>query len=386
MDLYGGGGGGQAAGDDNTMMLVMGGLCFLFLCSLIAGGFYMYSSKPTPEPIEPAETLPEPAGPLLPNSPGVGDPDPDPEVTTSPATTTKPPKKLTGSCASFAVTHDFNVKGKVLKSKTQNSWQDCCKWCYNTGGCNAWSFEKNTKICTLKNKDGYTQTNIVNTGYISGAVGGTFSNTGSGKNSVVYNPLKKPPSGKTCTGTPIQLSWYSWQNNSPCNSSLSSSGKPLVPYKHVAIPSKLAKTYPLGTKLFVDGLKGKSTGRDTHSGWVEVADLCAEGGVSSCYTSGGKPLVRLYIGDYTKAKASCASTGPSRAPAITINKGTSKAWNLPLEAAISCKTTPSYGERAFNGNYGGAPKGIGKCGECASTKAQLGKCYFDGVGNKKYCS
>lgn len=397
MNLYGGG--GAQAGDDSTMYLVLGVICMLFLSSLLAGGLYMYSSGGS-EPVE-DEPLPVESEPLpqvaLPDVPPTGDgTDTETPDATQPSTAPAKGKKgggtSSGSCSSFAVTHDFDINGKPLKyrsgltmSKTVPSWQECCKWCYKTSGCNAWSFEKGTKKCLLKNKDGVAQTNVVSTGYISGALGGAFTTTTGGGSGSSPKGSPKGSGVKGCTGTPITVSWYSWQNNSPCNSSVSASGKALVPFKHIAIPVKLAKTYPIGTRIFIDGLKGKSTAGETHSGWVEVADTCADG-VAPCYTSSGKPICRLYIGDYTKSKASCLASSRSRAPPIMFRKGTSTAWQLPLDTVISCKKNPSVGERAMTRNYGGSAKGPGKCGDCNATKTQLGSCYYDGVGNKKYCS
>lgn len=186
-------------------------------------------------------------------------------------------------------------------------------------------------------------------------------------------------------GTPISLSWYSWQNNRPCNTAISSTGKQLVPFRSIAIPKSMERAYPIGTQLFIDGLKGKSTaGMETHSGWVEVADFCQEGASVTCYMNppNSIPIVRLYIGDFQKAHATCTGT-TSRAPSIAINYGTSKAWFLPMSTTISCKKKPALGERAFNRNYGGAAVGSGGvCGMCTTGKTVLGACYHSPLGTK----
>lgn len=387
--MYGQGQGGQPGGDSTMLMLAIAGVCCLLLCSVV-GGFFLMNQNPAQtlapsDAVEiPLEEPPIAVAPIGSTSTG----DATEEVVTQPKAT----KKKTGTCAPFSTTHDKNVKGKVLKyrsglqmTKSFKTSGECCSWCYKTPGCNAWSYDKGTKKCTLKDARNVTQTLDVDTRFISGVLG-----TLPGGSPPVTNPNPNPKPGKktTCKGTVIMLSWYSWQNNSPCNSRISSSGKPLVPYKHVAVPKSMHGAFPLGTKLFIDGLRGKSTAGETHSGWVEVADTCEETGSTTCYFQPPKslPLVKLYIGDFTKAKAKCLGT-MSRAPKIGINYGTSKQWSLPLETTISCRRTPTASERSFNRGYGGSAMGNSKfkCGDCSAAKTQLGSCYYGGAASSKYC-
>jgi hypothetical protein len=160
------------------------------------------------------------------------------------------------------------------------------------------------------------------------------------------------------------LTWYSFQDNTPCNSAASSSGRALIPFVSVAVPFRLLKekgrggTLKYGDHLFVDFLQGRTmpNGRK-HTGWVQVDDFCGDFGDDEyCYQKvGGKkyPNVDLYIGDYTQSKIECDGTGPAGSGQEKI-----KVYMGPAPA----------GE--FISDYGGAAKGKGKCGDCGAAKAE----------------
>lgn len=376
-------------GQDSMMMMGMGFLGLIVLLSLVAGGYYYYKSseqtvddmsQDVPADPAPAETVVAP--PLGGGDMPTGDANPDDKGdhdrdTLSGRGTSNNNKSAKCSSNTFTLmqsrivqgTNMTNRGGEVM-AKRVSSDKDCCELCYDTPGCDAWTYDKGNKVCYPKTVKDITKVSTSrNTGYVSG-VRKQPRTTGDNNNT---NPSG---GGRTCTGTPIELSWYAWQNNTPCNSNLTARGKRLTPFKHVAIPDRLATTYPIGTKLYIDSLRGKSTPRSTHTGWVEVADTCKDPG---CY-SGTRPIVRLYIGDFMSAQATCTGTGM-----IMINKNTSKQWSLPIRDATfaQCKTglVPEFK------NYGGASEGkdgSSVCGVCDLAKTQMGSCYStNALGNTR---
>jgi hypothetical protein len=162
------------------------------------------------------------------------------------------------------------------------------------------------------------------------------------------------------------LTWYSFQDNTPCNSTATASGRPLVPFVSVAVPFRLLRskggTLDYGDQLYVKFLDGRIMPNGVrHTGWVQIDDFCGDGGNDSyCFQSvGGKsyPNVDLYVGDYTQAKIPCGGSGPAgRGQELT-------------EVFVG----PAPAGRLLTG-YGGAATGRGRCGDCAGAKAEKGGC------------
>jgi hypothetical protein len=184
-----------------------------------------------------------------------------------------------------------------------------------------------------------------------GAGGGGAGGSGSG--------------GMTSLGQFV-MTWYSFQDNTPVNSSESASGRELHAYTSVAVPFRLLKAFggklDYGQKLYLDYLHGKKMPNGkTHTGWVEIDDFCGDSGDDSyCFqTVGGKsfPNTDLYIGDFSKS-GMAPSGGDCSGPAGTGQE----------------LTTVSTGDPGsqFMLDYGGADLGSGKCGDYTSAEAQQG--------------
>jgi hypothetical protein len=117
---------------------------------------------------------------------------------------------------------------------------------------------------------------------------------------------------------PHVMTWYTFQDNTPPNSSISASGNELKAYVTVAVPftelSAFGGKLSYGDKLYLAFLDGrKMPNGENHTGWVEIADFCGdEMDDSYCYQKvGGKqyPNVDLYIGDFTQSGMAPNSAG-----------------------------------------------------------------------------
>jgi len=171
---------------------------------------------------------------------------------------------------------------------------------------------------------------------------------------------------KTTLGKYV-VTWYSFQDNTPVNSALSASGRPLIAYVSVAVPFRLLKdfggTMNYGDKLYVEFLDGRvMPDGKKHTGWVQIDDYCGDSGDDSyCFQSVGGtkyPNVDLFIGDFTKSGMdSKACTGPAGSGAELTNVSTGTAGS------------------AWIGDYGGSTLGSGKCGDLTTAKAQQGSCW-----------
>jgi hypothetical protein len=163
------------------------------------------------------------------------------------------------------------------------------------------------------------------------------------------------------------MTWYSFQDNTPVNSAISASGRPLIPYISVALPFRFLKgfggTMNYGDKLYVEFLAGKTMPNGLkHTGWVQIDDYCGDGGSDAyCFqTMGGVsyPNVDLFIGDFTKSGMDPkACTGPAGSGTELTN--------------VSSGTPGS----AWIGSYGGSTLGSGKCGDFTTAKSQQGSCW-----------
>ena len=190
-------------------------------------------------------------------------------------------------------------------------------------------------------------------------------------------PKPGPKPGPTPSGAKLGdfiMTWYSYQDNTPCNTDATSSGRKLVAYSSVAMPFRYLKDRggPLsyGDKLYVKFLAGRRMpDGKTHTGWVQLDDKCGDHGDDSyCFQRpGGKectkndmkgciPNVDLYIGDYTKAGMSCSGGPAGRGQEHTaVHRGPA-----PAGKWIS--------------NYGGRDKGTGKRCDCSAAKREPPAC------------
>lgn len=168
------------------------------------------------------------------------------------------------------------------------------------------------------------------------------------------------------------MTWYSFQDNTPVNSAISSSGRKLLPYISVAVPFTQLKgcagepvknctgKLSYGDKIYIEFLHNRVMPNGTkHTGWVEVDDYCGDSSDDSyCYQKvGGKkyPNVDLYIGDFVKSGMG-PKDGDCTGPAGTGQEVT----------AVSTGTPGSL----FITNYGGSALGTGKCGDKATARKQ----------------
>ncbi|GAC1353048.1 MAG: hypothetical protein NVS3B20_19340 [Polyangiales bacterium] len=187
-----------------------------------------------------------------------------------------------------------------------------------------------------------------------------------------------PPPSTTTTPSPTALptttsalgqyavTWYSFQDNTPVNSALSSSGRVLAPYLSVAVPFRLLApfggTLNYGDQLYVQFLAGRTMPNGMkHSGWVQIDDFCGDSGDDSyCFQNiGGTsyPNVDLYIGDFTKSGMASTCSGPAGSGQDRTTVFTGSAGS------------------AWIGNYGGRALGTGTCGDLTSAKLQQGSCW-----------
>lgn len=163
------------------------------------------------------------------------------------------------------------------------------------------------------------------------------------------------------------MTWYTFQDNTPCNSTASSSERPLIPYVSVAVPFRFLKSHggPLnyGDQLYLKFLDGrKMPNGSNHTGWVQLDDFCGDSGDDNyCYQKVGGtkyPNVDLYVGDYTKSGMGCDG-GPA-------GGGQEKSEVL---------MGPAPPGRMVN-DYGGAAKGAGRCGDCNAAQKEQPKCQW----------
>ena len=193
--------------------------------------------------------------------------------------------------------------------------------------------------------------------------GGTGGATGGGGSS--GSAGSGGSSGMTSLGQFV-MTWYSFQDNTPVNSSESASGRELRAYTSVAVPFRLLKdfggTLNYGDKLYLDYLHGKRMPNGKlHTGWVEIDDFCGDSGDDSyCFQKvGGKsyPNTDLYIGDFSKS-GMAPSGGDCSGPAGSGQELTNVSLGNPGSQ--------------FELDYGGVSLGSGKCGDYTSAESQQG--------------
>lgn len=216
--------------------------------------------------------------------------------------------------------------------------------------------------------------------------------TTSGSGSTPANPGAAPganpgaaPGGSSTSMTPLDykgktdwvLTWYSFQDNTPSNSSQSSSGRKLIPFISVAPPFRLLKKFggelDYGDKLFVEFLRGRTMPNGLkHSGWVSVDDFCGDNDDDSYCFQNGKPSLDLYIGDMLQSGMKSGCVGP-----MGGGQENTKVYS----------GTPGPGE--WIASYGGAEKASNRrCGDGKSGQAdhkKFGCGFYGGDNNDSGC-
>ena len=187
---------------------------------------------------------------------------------------------------------------------------------------------------------------------------------------------------------PAVVTLYTFQDNSACNSTMTASGLPLVPYVSVALPFRYlvglgGGPFSMGETIHVDFLEGRAMpDGGVHSGWVRIDDFCGDGGDDSYCLQGGLPNVDLYVGDWAASGMTCQAADPD---AWGTGWFSGPGGDGAEPAVVSFGPAPQ-GEPA--GGYGGAAMGQGDCGDCAFGRTvQPPACwhYDPGSENVQYC-
>jgi hypothetical protein len=177
---------------------------------------------------------------------------------------------------------------------------------------------------------------------------------------------KKTASGGGGGGGPAldkaAMTYYSYENNTPCNSMANETGRPLVPYVSVAVPFRFLKkfggSYDYGDQLHIKFLEGrKMPDGSTHTGWVQIDDFCGDNGDDNyCYQDVGNnsklPNVDLYVGAWKSSGMSCKN-----------GDGNGPGGNGQQVTDVKRGPAPA---NSFKTSYGGVAKGSGKCNDCTS--------------------
>ncbi len=181
---------------------------------------------------------------------------------------------------------------------------------------------------------------------------------------------------------------YTFQDNSACNSTMTASGRPLVPYVSVALPFRYLRGYgdgpfALGDAIHVSFLEGRvMPDGEPHSGWVRIDDFCGDGGDDSYCLQGGLPNVDLYVGDWAVSGMSCEAANLDRWGTGSFS---GPGGNGEASTLVSFGPAPK-GQPASS--HGGAAMGEGNCGDCDGAQAvQPPACwhYDPGSENIEYC-
>ncbi len=181
-------------------------------------------------------------------------------------------------------------------------------------------------------------------------------------------PSSRSGDGETESLGDHVLTWYSFQDNTPPNSAMTSSGRPLIPFVSVALPSRFLKDHggslEYGDKLYVKFLDGKTMPNGTrHTGWVQIDDYCGDNGDDSyCFQEvdgASYPNVDLWVGDFTQAAFNAETCeGPAGAG-----------------QELTAVSTGAPSEGQWVSDYGGRSVGRGACGNLEDAKADQGGCW-----------
>lgn len=155
----------------------------------------------------------------------------------------------------------------------------------------------------------------------------------------------------------VAMTYYNFEDNTPCNSTSTSSQRSLIPYVSVAVPFRFLKefggTYNYGDQLHVKFLEGrKMPNGATHTGWVQIDDICGDNNDDTyCYQE-GLPNVDLYVGAWKSSGMKC-------------NNGTADGPGGGGQEMTEVVRGPAPAGK-FIKSYGGVAKGSGKCDDCVS--------------------
>jgi hypothetical protein len=182
---------------------------------------------------------------------------------------------------------------------------------------------------------------------------------------------------------------YTFQDNSACNSIMTSSGRPLVPYVSVALPFRYLRSlgggpFELGDEIFVSFLAGRAMPSGArHTGWVRIDDFCGDRGDDEYCFQDGEPNVDLYIGDWARSGMTCLADDLRDEGSGTFS---GPAGDGQEDTAVHFGPAPT-GDLVES--YGGRAMGEGACGDCGFGKTvQPPACwhYDPGAINAEYCT
>jgi hypothetical protein len=174
--------------------------------------------------------------------------------------------------------------------------------------------------------------------------------------------------GKDLLGEYV-MTWYTFQDNTPSNSAMSASGRPLLPYLSVALPFRMLVPFggslDYGDRLYVEFLAGRTMPNGAvHTGWVEIDDFCGDNEDDSyCYQNvGGQsyPNVDLWIGDFAVSGLSmdtCEGPAGSGQELTTVYTGAPSASDWVTD-------------------YGGRSVGTSACGDSDAARAEQPNCWY----------
>jgi hypothetical protein len=182
---------------------------------------------------------------------------------------------------------------------------------------------------------------------------------------------------------------YTFQDNSACNSVMTSSGRALVPYVSVALPFRYLRSlgggpFELGDEIFVSFLRGRAMPDGSrHTGWVRIDDFCGDSGDDEYCFQDGEPNVDLYIGDWAASGMRCLADDLQDEGSGSFS-GPAGDGQEPTEVRFG--PAPAGG---LVDDYGGRALGDGPCGDCRFGKTvQPPACwhYDPGDINAEYCT
>lgn len=160
------------------------------------------------------------------------------------------------------------------------------------------------------------------------------------------------------------VTFYSFQDNSACNSTMTASGLPLVPYVSVAVPFRFLEDegdgpFTLGDEIFVDFLVGRAMpDGSSHSGWVRIDDFCGDNYDDSYCLQDGDPNIDLYVGDWANADIECIAQDQEAFGTGTFS-GPAGSGQEPTDVFFGPAPAGGIAE-----SYGGLAMGEGNCGDC----------------------
>lgn len=194
-----------------------------------------------------------------------------------------------------------------------------------------------------------------------------------GKEIVFADDAFKPnPSGTVSQNQTLGnciLTQFTFENNTPCCSTSSASGKPLIPFVSCSLMFRYLKDkkggpLKMGDQIYCAALAGrKMPNGKTHSGWLRIVTYCGDlGNDAYCAQSkDGKmyPLVDVYVGSFPASGSVCDGQG-----SVTGYVGDGN-----LMSEVKAGPAPAGDPAATDGKkgdapYGGQAFGTCKCSDC----------------------